>query len=78
MNGNPKKMTEKSIKTTLPKIKMKKLSSDFQASNMSRSLSSSISEKNADPVNLFNSVMSLTENDKHLVYDLQKRLNDQK
>ena len=39
---------------------------------------SSMSEKNVDPVNLFNSVLSLTENDRPLVHDIQKRLNDQK
>ena len=37
-----------------------------------------MSEKNVDPVNLFNSVLSLTENDRPLVHDIQKRLNDQK
>ncbi|CAI2363641.1 unnamed protein product [Moneuplotes crassus] len=39
---------------------------------------SDTSEKASDPVNLLNSVMSLTENDRFLVYDIQKRLNDQK
>ena len=39
---------------------------------------SSMSEADADPVNLFNSVLSLTENDRPLVHDIQKRLNDQK
>ena len=65
----------RALDTSLPKINANK----YQNKKIERKESSSeSSEKEIDPVNLFSSVLSLTENDRFLVYDVQKRLNEQK